>query len=807
MLDVLAVAAVVGAITAACLPFLRSGERILLNIDWLQLASRHALLRQSVLKHGEIPLRTPFYDGGYPSFGDPEDPALNPLSLVTVAFGETRGLKLMAFVFCLGGGLGTFYLARRALGMAAPAALYAALVFGLSGWAPARHASGNVNELWLMATPLLFALLLRSKQRPAAVIGFAIVSAMMLTDGKLVWPGVMLMLAVFAIADGLRADGRRLEWNPNTALNLVRGAVLALLLCAPKLAAVFDLFRLSGSALSPELTFHTSAYISQAIGTYNLRELCAALFVMPSAPMAEAASRLFLGPLPLIAFALGAMCCFRSSWRWLVPAFVALWLMFGPNAPVDLFRVVYALPVYRCMSLPFKYFDVFVPLVVALVGARFVDMMQRRLPRRGFVAAGLVLMLAGVGPMTWGAARLHGQIFSSDRPSMAREGEFHHVLGVGTRAERDRPLRANMYFNALRNVGTLDAFLPVHITPRVEPRFFIDRAGRERPNSRYRGEAYFLSESGNSAEIVRLTSNTVELAVAVSAPDTLAINQNYDEHWRASRGVVQSHNGLLAVRFAEPGQYRLRLRYAPWPHRVGWVIAALTLAGIAATLVAVRWDCAALRRVRRIAFGSLPTLAIGPRVFFGACIAAVLVACALWHWMLTPMWAADGLLADATDQIQRGELDEAIASLERRMEIAPADAFALSSLGRLYLQKGPTARALDLLRRAGALAPANPVARRYLAAAYAVEAQYDRAIAESRGAIALARFDPMAHVELAQYLAKTEQGEDALDALERAVELGHDDADEIRSAPAFDALRDHPRFRRILADVSRDEAP
>ena len=62
----------------------------------------------------------------------------------------------------------------------------------------------------------------------------------------------------------------------------------------------------------------------------------------------------------------------------------------------------------------------------------------------------------------------------------------------------------------------------------------------------------------------------------------------------------------------------------------------------------------------------------------------------------------------------------------------------------------------------------------------------------------LAPENPTVHYNLACSLALLGRSEPALDALERAVELGYDDPVHLQADDDFETLREDPRFRRIL---------
>ena len=61
--------------------------------------------------------------------------------------------------------------------------------------------------------------------------------------------------------------------------------------------------------------------------------------------------------------------------------------------------------------------------------------------------------------------------------------------------------------------------------------------------------------------------------------------------------------------------------------------------------------------------------------------------------------------------------------------------------------------------------------------------------------------NPTAHYNLACSLALSRRPREALDALERAIDLGYDDADWMRQDPDFKGLQHHPAFKKLLAKL------
>jgi Flp pilus assembly protein TadD len=72
-----------------------------------------------------------------------------------------------------------------------------------------------------------------------------------------------------------------------------------------------------------------------------------------------------------------------------------------------------------------------------------------------------------------------------------------------------------------------------------------------------------------------------------------------------------------------------------------------------------------------------------------------------------------------------------------------------------------------------------------------------------RKLVTLAPEDPTVHYNLACSLALVGEGSAALDALERAVELGYRDAEHLLVDEDLAALRETPRFVRLVRELER----
>ncbi|MBM4046297.1 MAG: hypothetical protein FJ279_14395, partial [Planctomycetes bacterium] len=384
--------------SAVCWPFLRDIGNVNANDDWQMRAARHAAWRRAVLEHHQVPLRSPYFGGGYPTLADPEDPFLSPSLLATLCLGEVAGLKVAAFGFYLAAGLGMYYLAFAVLGYGHLGALWAALLFALCGLLPSRHFSGNVEELQYGLIPFVIALFIQAKGAgrvvgcrlsvvgdsaahpspktenrkprtpsfsPLALLVLLLLAMMM--DGKLCWASLALFLLLFSIVHGVRWDGPRVLFDAGWLKNLAIVLAVVALLGMARILPVVEFLRAGGSGA---LFMRANTYSPVAIRAHSTTSLALGL----TSPMVDSASfamaGLFFGPVALAAFLVCALARLREFARWLVLLLVFLWLSMAHNAPVDLFRVLQKLPVFSSMSMPAKYFDPFVVFVVCVVAGR-----------------------------------------------------------------------------------------------------------------------------------------------------------------------------------------------------------------------------------------------------------------------------------------------------------------------------------------------------------------------------------------------------------------------------------------------------
>lgn len=113
--DVLTIIFILIIVVIFYLPLFQNINSGFSNLDWEEKYCFMASFRQAVLEYHQFPLRSPFFESGYPTIGHPYDEALNPFSIIILIFGEVIGLKIIIFLIVIISSLGMFYLTRYTL--------------------------------------------------------------------------------------------------------------------------------------------------------------------------------------------------------------------------------------------------------------------------------------------------------------------------------------------------------------------------------------------------------------------------------------------------------------------------------------------------------------------------------------------------------------------------------------------------------------------------------------------------------------------------------------------------------------------
>jgi len=196
--------------------------------DWLNCRSFDAISRQAILEHGQFPLRSHLVGGGFPIVAHPSDGSWAPTILAVLLLGDVAGVKLNLALLFLAGVFGVYLLARRWLELPLPAALFAALCFAFSAWAPSMLLVGFYHQAFYLLVPLILYLFLTSLGRPGRLLWAGLLLCFVLQQGGHAFAVICYFLGVVAwlLAAGSSQGAAWRRWlEPLGALVLLTGSL------------------------------------------------------------------------------------------------------------------------------------------------------------------------------------------------------------------------------------------------------------------------------------------------------------------------------------------------------------------------------------------------------------------------------------------------------------------------------------------------------------------------------------------------------------------------------------------------------
>ena len=598
--------------------------------DWFIAATHDAMARDTVLNHGQLPLRSHLVGGGYPVIGHPSDGSYSPFILTSLLLGERTGLKLNLILCLFLGGLGVFFLSRDILRIPGRGPLLAALAFVLAGWHPSRTLVGYYEATFYLLFPLMLHLILlagRAYRHLVLAVALSCACLMQVLGGAAafgLWAATHLLV-------GLRRPEHREPGRVRALAMLTLVLGLAVLLGAVKFVPAMDLmgrgtmdrmpekllralpsgsldqavykrtFNYYTTYRSPAVTGHLDFFYSSPgalleslvtpvalDNSYELREEGDLRVMQPEYPYIN------VGYLVLGLGLLGLLLRLPATRSSAVALLLFVLINFGWHAPVDLFRLLAYLPLVNEMARPIQYFNFFIYVeLVLLAGAGFA-WLEARLRPGWRQAALLLLCLGALVPSALDNAARYRQAFRLPMPEVARAAAFHQVkLDNDYLREQHAEGYGNTYLNVRRGVGSIVWDSNIKMPENARPSHIVDEHGLIRVNPLYRGEAWF-NEPGNVVGRVNITPNRLEVQVKAKAPGVLYINQNHDDAWTVARGgtllaegaeprgvasEVLGESGLLRVRVPAGGGLVV-LTYAPAPFYAGLAISLITLAAL-----------------------------------------------------------------------------------------------------------------------------------------------------------------------------------------------------------------------------------
>ncbi|MFC1716959.1 hypothetical protein ACFL6S_25045 [Candidatus Poribacteria bacterium] len=564
------------------------------------------------MEYHAFPLRSHWLGGGYPTLGDPEDPTLNPFVLLTIFFGTVMGLKIIVYLALLVGGLSAYALTRYVFGYTRWGALFSGLMFGTSLFVPLRILDGNPNEVYAAFLPLCMLLVgLACRRRKIAFLILPFVLYTMLSDGKLTALMAIFYMGLFCLMDMAPVfntfTGRDVCATKQKKVYVRPVKVLALALFVTFLIGMvrflpaLELIQSKGGLGHIDLFFYPDEYTTQKIYAYKFQELWQWAITWKGQE-----GLVTVGWVPVALSAVALFAYWKRSLPWAICLVLFVWLTMAHNARVDLFRLLWKLPIFNAVNRPYKYFTFQIAFTLAIASGQSFWLLRKLRYRWLEHLCAIILIIAGMWFLYPRMARIQRDTYKFETPAefLAPEEEFYNIQGQNLKRNREEQLRSVTYFNVIRNVGTVDWYTGIPIAEDAAPKYFIDEQDNHIPNPEYRGEVYSpdIEDMETRSEF---QPNSISVQLDIKTPGTVVVNQNYHRDWHTDKGELFNKDGLLGLRFQEAGSYTIRMKYIPRSFYGGLMVSIFSLFALAFVCWAyktgrlLRWSQSATPFLRR----------------------------------------------------------------------------------------------------------------------------------------------------------------------------------------------------------------
>lgn len=529
--------------------------------------------RTSVIDNHQLPLWLPNHEGGVYWFAFPHTLMTNPANVLLIFFNEIEAEKIIWISFYIIGALSMFFLCRYVLKYDIFGAIFASIVFSMSGYFASEQHSGFFTARSTLLLPLLFGLLFRAQCNKKYIIYSSIILALISLDSGLYISVIVLFMFIIALLFSFNFSDRFILFNGTFLKRSFYVCILAFLFSSVKNISTLSSFelniRLSG------ITYEHS------LDSFNNFRFLYERLLLPR----EHSPGMFVGYIPLLLCIFSALIYFKRMKVFIISLVLAIWFSFGPNAIFDLHRLLWHLPVYHEIIEIEKYYGLFIIFFIAIIGGRFFLLFYRFKKRNLANILSLSLITCVFLNLTW-ANIAYFNDFDTQLPiSKERNKTFFNVKYLNVHEGDESITEPLMYFFSQNNMGSLNQGGVIRKKSAVIPKYFLlPRYGLlmpytsllALPNPLYKGEAFFL-RSGSKVGILKFSANELIIDAKIVEPDILIINHNYDKGWKASIGKIENHDNLLAVRFDKPINCKLRLKYCPGIFLIGLAISLFTL--------------------------------------------------------------------------------------------------------------------------------------------------------------------------------------------------------------------------------------
>jgi len=531
--------------------------------DWDQFTFWNAVPRTTLLKYHQFPLWNPYTNGGNVLLALPHSSFLSPMYICVLIWGPLIGLKLEIIIHLTIGLMGIFWLTRH-MKFSSNACFLASFVYMLSSIYALHLTEGHVEWLAMAFVPWFFIYYLKSFNRPSCDFRAVVALGLILLGGSVyVFNILVVFMLVFALLKAIQL-GRIM---PLKILMVI--FIATFLLCAIKLIPMLEFLtqnpRFSHESSGTGLTILWKMLLGQQQAFWSTLSWEKATPIGIHYEWHEYGA--YVGVIPLLFYGVGSLKSFKENWPLLMAGFVCLLIAMGSESPVNLWKILHSLPIYKELTVPSRFILGFIFSLAILTAAGFsylenyilTKISPNNIFRYKILLVSIVLFVA------LDLYQVNSPIFKNafriPPPKVSEYASFAQRYDT-TNFFEEKLSRSSMYPIFLSNSGLLDGYEVVNL-PKGDLSVVSDED--------YKGEVYLAQSHG---KVLReyFSPNKIVVDVDVTSADFLIVNQNYNNGWKAEGNSelipVRSSKGLISTPLP-PGRYKMTFYYRPASFLIG----------------------------------------------------------------------------------------------------------------------------------------------------------------------------------------------------------------------------------------------
>ena len=540
--------------------------------DWDYFFSLYEVASISLLEYHQFPLWNPYCGGGISLIGNPQAGFLSPILPFTLLFGVIPGLKISVWLHTFLGMIGMWLLGRH-MGIRGSAEIAPPMIFMFSSAWSLHLAEGHI--VWLPAAilPLFFLAYLKGlDSRKWLFVSAGFGSIMLYEGGTYVFAFSLIFLFVYA---GIYSLEKR-NWHPITVA--IATTVLSAMFAAPKLLPSLELL-----SSNPRITEVGSGIPWDALLLFFIDRSQTLTRAFMGAGWWEYGSYLGILGVALYLFSFKYFIKYRAI---ALSSLCILLISLGNFSIFSPWNLLHTLPLFNFLKVPTRCLIIFSFSAALLVGLSLTHFGKCHDRRKAILVILLVLVvgidLFSVSYNIISEATQAGNIYTNkylalhpelnkNPPKLYRVSptastrignsisSVHQPFSQISIPDSQRNIHgawSNQYLPLLQNKGVVDAYETIP----------FQRHALSITDPNYNGEYYFLGNG--TAALQHWSPNKSIFKIKAQENGKLVINQNFAAGWHVTRGMINTHKGLLSIDL-NSGEYELSVYYLPYSLLVG----------------------------------------------------------------------------------------------------------------------------------------------------------------------------------------------------------------------------------------------